>query len=263
MYTAPITKLNYLGGRFLAAFTLNTAILLALHAGILLSLLLPRPQPDFIGPWLPAGHLTAFFVIALPHGFIVTVFQFAAALRQRRALAAYIASVLLFVFALIVGTTIAQAFRQEVIAKLFDFIGPANVMIAMERWTPLERNTRVVALEGLFLVNRSSGLASHSVRWRSRTGGLRSAIPPPAHGGYHSGVDDRRTRLTYRIGASRTPLPCLLFRGRSASPPNVRRLRLPGRHSEPSRGAAPGSRSSASWRWARSSSRLSGSCSWK
>jgi ABC-2 type transport system permease protein len=154
IYTAPITKIDYLGGRFLAAFTLNTALLLALHAGILLSLLLPRSDPDVIGPWRPAGHLTAFFVIALPHCLIVTTFQFAAALRQRRALAAYIASVLLFVVALIVGTTIAQAFRQEVIAKFFDFIGPVNVMIAMERWTPLERNTRLVALSSIFLLNR-------------------------------------------------------------------------------------------------------------
>jgi ABC-type transport system involved in multi-copper enzyme maturation permease subunit len=154
VYTTPITKAGYLGGRFAAALTLNIALLFALHAGILLSLLLPRSDPEVMGPWRPAGHLTAFFVIALPHAFIVTVFQFAAALRQRRALAAYIASVLLFVTALIVGTTLAQAFREETIAKLFDFIGPVNVMIELERMTPLERNTRLVALGRMFLANR-------------------------------------------------------------------------------------------------------------
>jgi ABC-2 type transport system permease protein len=154
IYTAPITKMDYLGGRFLAAFTLNTAMLLALHAGILLSVLLPRSRPDLIGPWMPAGHLTAFFVIALPHGFIVTVFQFAAALRQHRALAAYIASVLLFVLALVVGMATAQAFKQDVIAKFFDFIGFVNIMIEMERSTPLERNTHLVGLNRIFLINR-------------------------------------------------------------------------------------------------------------
>ena len=154
VYTTPITKIDYLGGRFLAAFTLNAAMLFALHAGILLSVLLPSSEPEVIGPWQPAGHLTAFFVIALPHCLIVTTFQFMAALRLRRVLTAYIASVLLFVVALIVGMATAQAFRQAVIAKLFDFIGPVNVMIAMEGWTPLERNTRLVALDSIFLVNR-------------------------------------------------------------------------------------------------------------
>jgi ABC-type transport system involved in multi-copper enzyme maturation permease subunit len=154
VYTAPISKTEYLGGRFLAALTLNVAILLALHAGILLSVAWPFPPPDLVGPWRPASHLTAFFMITLPHGLIVTTFQFAAALRQRRALAAYIASVLLFVVALIVGTTTAQALGREVVARLFDFIGFVNVMIEMERWTPLERNTRLVAQNSIFIVNR-------------------------------------------------------------------------------------------------------------
>jgi ABC-type transport system involved in multi-copper enzyme maturation permease subunit len=154
VYTAPVTKRDYFGGRFLAAFTLNAAILLALHAGILLSLLLPRSDPEAIGPWRPAGHLTAFLLIAVPHGFIVTVFQFAAALRQRRALAAYVATVLLFVVAIIGGMAIAQTFKQDLIVKLFDFIGIINIMIQLEGSTPLERNTRLVALGNVFLLNR-------------------------------------------------------------------------------------------------------------
>jgi ABC-2 type transport system permease protein len=154
VHTAPISKMDYLGGRFLAAFMLNTAMLLALHTGILLSVLLPRSDPEVIGPWLPAGNLTAFFLIALPHGFVVTVFQFAVALRHRRALAAYIASVLLVVVGLIMGAAIAQAFRKDIIAKLFDLIGFVNVMIQMEGSTPLDRNTRLVALDSIFLANR-------------------------------------------------------------------------------------------------------------
>ena len=42
-YTAPVTKLEYLGGRFLAAFALNAMILLAVPAGMLLGILgMPR-----------------------------------------------------------------------------------------------------------------------------------------------------------------------------------------------------------------------------
>ena len=42
-YSAPVSKADYLGGRFLAAFVLNASILLALHVGLLLSSLLLFP----------------------------------------------------------------------------------------------------------------------------------------------------------------------------------------------------------------------------
>jgi ABC-2 type transport system permease protein len=152
-YTAPVSKTDYLGGRFLAAFTLNAAMLLALQAGILLSLLLPRSRPELIGPYQPAGHLTVYFLIALPNALVATAIQFAAALRQRRAIAGYLASVLLLVLHL-VGTTGAQLFRLWELAKLIDLIGFVNVLLEMEELTPLESNTRLIVLEGMFLVNR-------------------------------------------------------------------------------------------------------------
>jgi len=96
-YTAPVSKADYLGGRFLAAFVLNASMLLALQAGILLSLLLPRQDPELIGPFRPAGLLTPYFFIALPNAFVATAIQFSAAVRQRRAIAGYVASMLLIV----------------------------------------------------------------------------------------------------------------------------------------------------------------------
>jgi hypothetical protein len=255
VYTTPITKAGYLGGRFAAALTLNIALLFALHAGILLSLLLPRSDPEVMGPWRPAGHLTAFFVIALPHAFIVTVFQFAAALRQRRALAAYIASVLLFVTALIVGTTLAQAFREETIAKLFDFIGPVNVMIELERMTPLERNTRLVALGRMFLANRVVwvGIALAAMAFTFR----RFEFAHPATREWRLPFTRRRTQPTpdaseHRESQAITVPPLQGTFGFATCA--LQTLALAWTSFRTS-----GSRSSASWRWARRSSRPSGS----
>ena len=44
-YTAPVSKADYLGGRFLAAFVLNASMLLALQVGLLLSSLLLGTMP--------------------------------------------------------------------------------------------------------------------------------------------------------------------------------------------------------------------------
>lgn len=53
IYTAPISKADYLGGRFLAALALNALILLAVPAGILLALLVPGLEAELLGPFRP------------------------------------------------------------------------------------------------------------------------------------------------------------------------------------------------------------------
>ena len=56
IYTTPISKADYLGGRFLAAFVLNALILLAVPLGILPALFLPGVEPEIVGPF-PSGRI--------------------------------------------------------------------------------------------------------------------------------------------------------------------------------------------------------------
>ena len=56
-YTAPVSKVDYLGGRFLAALILNALILLAVQAGILLGVVLARRASRRDWP-VPAGGLS-------------------------------------------------------------------------------------------------------------------------------------------------------------------------------------------------------------
>jgi len=51
VYTTPISKADYLGGRFVAAFVLNALILLMVPAGIVLALLMPGAEPEILGPF--------------------------------------------------------------------------------------------------------------------------------------------------------------------------------------------------------------------
>lgn len=47
-FTAPVSKADYLGGRFLAAFTLNALLLLAVPVGMLLAVHLPGIDPALV-----------------------------------------------------------------------------------------------------------------------------------------------------------------------------------------------------------------------
>ena len=84
IYTAPISKADYLGGRFLAAFVLNALILLAVPLGTLAALFVRGVEPEIVGPLRPAVYLSSYGVIALPTAFTVTAVQFSLAALNRR-----------------------------------------------------------------------------------------------------------------------------------------------------------------------------------
>jgi ABC-type transport system involved in multi-copper enzyme maturation permease subunit len=153
-YTAPVSKADYLGGRFLAAFVLNALILLAVQAGILLAVYLPGVDAELIGPFRPAAYLTAYAFIALPNAFVATAIQFSLAARSGRPMASYLGSLLLFFMAYVVSIFLLFQGRQDV-ANLLDPIGVHFILSELSfLWTPIEKSTRLIELEGTVLTNR-------------------------------------------------------------------------------------------------------------
>lgn len=66
-YKTPVTKLDYLGGRFLAAFAVNALLVLSLSLGVLLSFYLPGLAQDGSVPFSPWAYVSVYFLIALPN----------------------------------------------------------------------------------------------------------------------------------------------------------------------------------------------------
>ncbi|GAA4310394.1 ABC transporter permease/M1 family aminopeptidase [Nibribacter koreensis] len=151
-YTAPATKAEYLGGRFLAAFLLNFIVLLGIPLGILISLYCTGVEPEIMGPFRLSAHLTTFFYLILPNAFIVTAIQFSLAATTRRSMASYLAGAILFVAAFILGQVLQKWGNW---GNLIDPVGftPIQSQLSNE-WSPLEKNTRLLALEGTLLLNR-------------------------------------------------------------------------------------------------------------
>jgi len=149
-FTAPVRKADYLGGRFLAAFVLNASILLAVPAGILLAIYSAGVGAEIRGPFRPAAYLTAYAFIALPNAFVTTAIQFSFAALGRRAIASYLGGLLLFVTAFVV----APLARWEAAGQLLDPLSVIAIEDLGNGWTPIDLNTRLIALEGSWLANR-------------------------------------------------------------------------------------------------------------
>ena len=154
-YTAPVSKAQYLGGRFVAAWALNALLLLAVPVGILLAVYAPGVDPEVVGPFRPAAFLTAYGFIALPNAFIGTAIQFAWAMLGRRALAGYVGTVVLFVVAYGGMLVLGLFFGRRDLVPLLDVFGHLFITSDLTLgWTPIEKSTRLIDLHGPLLWSR-------------------------------------------------------------------------------------------------------------
>ena len=153
-YTAPVSKASYLGGRFLAAFLLNVLIHLTIPIAFMLSFYIRTVEPAHVGSFRSEAFLTTYCYLSLPLAFVATACQFAAAVLNRRAIVAYVVSILLFPITFpVIGTMVAKLAGNWDLVKLIDPVG-ISVISVMDTWTPYEKNTRLLGLEGIFLWNR-------------------------------------------------------------------------------------------------------------
>jgi hypothetical protein len=154
IYTTPISKADYLGGRFLAAFLVNALVLLAVPLAILIALLLPGVEHDLVGPLRPAAHLSAYGGLAVPTAFAVTAVQFSLAALNGRAVVSYLGSVFLFVTVSIGAGAVINLLQMPTLGKLLDPIGYVTVIGLSRTLTPIEKNTVLIGLGSSILANR-------------------------------------------------------------------------------------------------------------
>jgi hypothetical protein len=155
IYAAPITKADYLGGRFLAAFVLNALILLAVPLGNLAALFSPGVDPEVVRSLRPAVHLSSYGILTLPTAFIFTAVQFSVAALKGRAILSYLGSVLFFATAGLPAALALNVLQMPALGKLLDPTCRLPVLVIMgDTLTPLEKNTVLVGLDSAILANR-------------------------------------------------------------------------------------------------------------
>ena len=159
LYTTPVRKASYLGGRFLGAFAVIALLLTAVPMGLIAATLVPGLEPEVIGPFRGEAYLTSYFVLAVPNAFLATAVLFALAALTRRAIAAYAGAVALFFSAFAVQGFIAGRLGNWDLAKLVEPLGYSAVLALWTSANPLHKNTLAIAVEGALLSNRLLWLA--------------------------------------------------------------------------------------------------------
>jgi ABC-2 type transport system permease protein len=152
-FTAPISKLDYLGGRFLGALGSMLLVYPGLTLGAWAGTHSPFVDATRVGPQSAAAYLSPYLTILIPNLVFTASVFFALATLLRRMLPVYVGAVVLVLGYLIAGSITGNIDNRTLAAMIDPFGGNAADRLT-EYWTIAEKNSRVVPLAGVFLYNR-------------------------------------------------------------------------------------------------------------
>lgn len=154
VYTTPLRRSAYLGGRFLGAFAVTALLLAVVPLGLLLATRLPGIEPRLLGPFRAEAYLSSYFTLALPNAFVSTAVLFAIAILSHRAITAWAGAAVLFFAAFLTEGLLAEHLRRSGLGAVLDPLGFTALRTLWKTWNPAQRNELSVALDGALLANR-------------------------------------------------------------------------------------------------------------
>ncbi len=152
-YTAPITKFDYLAGRFLGALAIQIVIFTSVGLGAWVGTRMPWLDPARVGPQSAYFYLQPYFTMVIPNLIFVSAIFFSLAALGRKMLPVYAGSVILLI-AYFVADQLSADLTSTTLAAMIDPFGGNAVLRLTTYWTPFQRNTQIIPLAGVLLWNR-------------------------------------------------------------------------------------------------------------
>jgi ABC-2 type transport system permease protein len=152
-YTAPITKFDYLAGRYLGALAIQLVIFASVGLGAWIATHLPTIDPTRVGPQNIAAYFQPYLILVIPNLIFITAIFFGLGALGRKMLPVYAASVIMLI-GYFVASQLSSDLTVNVPAALADPLGGNAVQRITQYWTAFERNNRLIPLAGILLLNR-------------------------------------------------------------------------------------------------------------
>jgi ABC-2 type transport system permease protein len=168
VYTTPISKPIFLGGRFIGTLVVNTIILLGIAVGLALAAKSPWVKPDKFGPFDIIAFLQPYLTLVLPNLLFTAAIFFALPAMTRLMVPNYVGGVLLLLGYLLSGQLLSDLTDKHT-AALLDPFGVRAMGVLTQYWSIADKNTHYVPLAGVLAANRaiwvSFGLAIFAVAY--------------------------------------------------------------------------------------------------
>lgn len=157
LFSTPLSKASYFLGRFFGAFVLSTVPITGIYLGFTLASWIAVPagwlEPDRLGPVPYQAFLTSYLFVVMPNMFFAGSIIFAVATRWKSTIISFTGTMGIIVLYIISGT-LTSDLENESIASMVDAFGIRTYGIEAKYFTPAQKNSEILALQGMMLWNR-------------------------------------------------------------------------------------------------------------
>jgi len=157
-YTAPITKFDYLAGRFLGSVVVQVVIFTSVGLGAWVGTRTPGLDPARVGPESFYAFFQPYLTMVIPNLIFTSAIFFSLAALGKKMLPVYAGSVVLLI-GYFVASQLSADLTTTTLAAMVDPFGGNAVSRLTQYWTPFQRNEQIVPLAGVLLWNRILWLA--------------------------------------------------------------------------------------------------------
>lgn len=157
LFTSPITKKDYLLGRFLGSFIVVLFVFFGMMLGFIVGAFL-NPDTDKMLPFNFYHYLHPFLYIVIPNLLFTSALFFFTGALSRKMVTVYVQWILLFAVYQI-AVIMTREVDNRSIAALIDPFAYQTIQNTTQYWTVAEQNSQVIPIEGIVLWNRLLWLA--------------------------------------------------------------------------------------------------------
>lgn len=158
LFSSILDKASYFFGRFFGALVLAIipmlGVLFGFAVGTHLGIASGNISPNRMGSLYASAFVNNFFLFILPNMFIAGTIIFAVANKWKSTIVSFIATIIIIVGYLVSGVFLKDV-STESIAAMTDLLGINSYLIDTKYFTSAEKNTEIVSLSGLLLLNRA------------------------------------------------------------------------------------------------------------
>jgi len=158
VFSTPVSRSDYLFGRFFGAGIISIIPMLGVSCGVLLAKYTPWAQQERFGPVYWGAHLKSILLFAVPNAFFVAAVMFTIAVLARNDIVSF-AGALVLLTGYGITESLTQNLEHERLAALLDPFGIRAFDLATKYWTVAEKNTLALGADRLMLWNRLLWLA--------------------------------------------------------------------------------------------------------
>ncbi len=154
LFSTPITKLDYLLGRFFGSFVVMILVSMAIPLGSILGEIVsskPASEMLALSPW---NHVRAFFYIVVPNTFFLSALFFSSGVLTKKMAVIYTQGIVLLIFFALLDEGAIEVAKNQKLSTLFDFFMVQLLNLKAQFWSAAEINESTIPIDGAILINR-------------------------------------------------------------------------------------------------------------